>query len=481
MHLSARSDRAAIPASDTATSVGAHIADPRSGYTPPPPIETARLRAYIILMSLDFAALWAGFYGAEFLLDEMGPNALIPPPSARLLLPIYLTCAAQQRVYSIRALTKLRYAISRVLRALFYATIALSFLLYVGDLGDVISRSTLILGTCITFGALILTRILADKKLRQKWGQHASNIIVIADGGPALSFPGARFVNADEEGLSPHDDSPEMRQHIGLYLANQERVIVSAPAERHGPWAKILRAAGVDAQIVATDPFGMRVFAMHRYDDQGVVGLDVSYGPLGLRARMIKRAFDLAIASCALIIIGPIMCGVAVAVKLIDGGDVLFVQNRLGLGNRPFRMFKFRTMVMTASDQEGILSTTREDGRFTKIGRFLRRTSMDELPQLFNVLTGDMSLVGPRPHALASTAAGKRFWEVNPQYWYRHALQPGMTGLAQIRGFRGATRDEQDLEMRLQSDLEYISNWSLWRDVLILLRTLRVLRHENAY
>ncbi len=115
------------------------------------------------------------------------------------------------------------------------------------------------------------------------------------------------------------------------------------------------------------------------------------------------------------------------------------------------------------------------------MGRFIRRTSIDELPQLFNVLRGDMSIVGPRPHALGSLAGEHLFWEAADGYWLRHALKPGMTGLAQVRGFRGATRSPEDVRQRVRADLEYLIKWSLWRDVLILLKTCRVVVHENAF
>lgn len=117
----------------------------------------------------------------------------------------------------------------------------------------------------------------------------------------------------------------------------------------------------------------------------------------------------------------------------------------------------------------------------TRVGAFIRKTSIDELPQLINVLKGDMSIVGPRPHPLGSRAANKLFWEVDDRYWHRHAAKPGLTGLAQVRGYRGATRLEADLTDRLHADLEYLDTWSIWRDLLIIFMTFRVLVHRNAY
>jgi lipopolysaccharide/colanic/teichoic acid biosynthesis glycosyltransferase len=144
-------------------------------------------------------------------------------------------------------------------------------------------------------------------------------------------------------------------------------------------------------------------------------------------------------------------------------------------------MFKFRSMRQDTLDHEGNRSAARDDDRITRIGAIIRRTSIDELPQILNGLKGDMSIVGPRPHALGSCANDKYFWDIDRKYWQRHSLKPGLTGLAQVRGHRGATEKEKDLTDRLQSDLEYIANWSIQRDIGIVVRTVQVLMHENAF
>lgn len=207
----------------------------------------------------------------------------------------------------------------------------------------------------------------------------------------------------------------------------------------------------------------------------------VTNGPLALRAQIAKRVVDLAIAIPLLLVLSPFMIVVALAIKLEDGGPVFFVQRRVGQNNRIFDMFKFRSMDHSRGDQDGERSTARDDDRITKVGKFLRRTSIDELPQLMNVLRSEMSLVGPRPHALGSQAVDKFFWEVDGTYCQRHSVKPGLTGLAQIRGHRGAVETEEDLIVRLQADLEYIRGWSMMNDIRILLSTVRVLMHTNAY
>src|SRR5262249_35079877 len=155
-------------------------------------------------------------------------------------------------------------------------------------------------------------------------------------------------------------------------------------------------------------------------------------------------------------------------------------QDRVGRQNGRYRCYKLRTMRVEESDPDGYRSASRDDDRITPLGHFLRRTSLDELPQLWNVFKGEMSIVGPRPHALGSTAEGTLFWRAVDGYWSRHAMKPGLTGLAQVRGFRGATNSFADIERRVAADLEYVNSWSIWLDIKILLRTPLVVVHRNA-
>ena len=210
-----------------------------------------------------------------------------------------------------------------------------------------------------------------------------------------------------------------------------------------------------------------------------------SAAPLrGLSAweRCLKRAEDVAGALLALCVFAVPMLLVALAVRLDSPGPILFRQYRTGLNNRDFVLLKFRTMQHAACDHLGGSQATRHDPRLTRLGAFLRRASLDELPQLFNVLRGDMSLVGPRPHATDTRAGGRLFPDVIPDYSARHIVKPGITGLAQVRGLRGETRTEDALIRRVEADFEYIRRWSLVLDFLILLRTAYcVLRMKNAY
>jgi len=167
----------------------------------------------------------------------------------------------------------------------------------------------------------------------------------------------------------------------------------------------------------------------------------------------------------------PLLAAIALAIKLDDPGKALFRQKRLGFNGQTFHIYKFRTMRTEATDADAQVLVSRGDSRVTPIGRFLRRTSLDELPQLWNVLIGDMSLVGPRPHALKAKAADRLYDEVVAEYAVRHRVKPGITGWAQVKGWRGETDTVEKIKRRVEHDLYYIDNWSLAFDLRILLMT----------
>jgi lipopolysaccharide/colanic/teichoic acid biosynthesis glycosyltransferase len=189
--------------------------------------------------------------------------------------------------------------------------------------------------------------------------------------------------------------------------------------------------------------------------------------PVGSKA---KRAMDILIAALLLLALAPVLIAVACCIRIESGGPALFRQRRGGRFGRTFSIYKFRTMVVM-EDGERITQARHKDPRVTPLGAFLRKTSMDELPQLINVLKGEMSLVGPRPHAVAHD---REFLERIPSYAQRFAMRPGITGLAQVRGFRGGTETNESLTGRVSADLEYIATWSLANDVRLLVATLRV-------
>ncbi|MCX2533910.1 MAG: exopolysaccharide biosynthesis polyprenyl glycosylphosphotransferase [Plesiomonas shigelloides] len=182
----------------------------------------------------------------------------------------------------------------------------------------------------------------------------------------------------------------------------------------------------------------------------------------------IKRAEDIILGALILLLISPVLLFVAIGVKLSSPGPVLFKQDRYGLGGKCIKVWKFRSMkVMENSDK--VVQATRNDPRVTRFGAFIRRTSLDELPQFFNVLQGSMSIVGPRPHAVAHN---EEYRAIVNRYMVRHMVKPGITGLAQINGFRGETDTVDKMEMRVKYDLRYIQTWSLALDIKIIFLTI---------
>jgi lipopolysaccharide/colanic/teichoic acid biosynthesis glycosyltransferase len=175
----------------------------------------------------------------------------------------------------------------------------------------------------------------------------------------------------------------------------------------------------------------------------------------------------------ALAFFAPLLLAIAVTIKLTSRGPVLFFQYRYGYRNRRFKIYKFRSMRVDAGDTSGVKQTVEGDRRVTWIGKILRKTSLDEIPQLINVIKGDMSLVGPRPHVPGMLAANLLYEDLVPYYFQRHSARPGLTGLAQVNGCRGSTVEAGRAISRIDYDLDYIEKWSLRLDVMIILRTVR--------
>jgi len=210
--------------------------------------------------------------------------------------------------------------------------------------------------------------------------------------------------------------------------------------------------------------------------------VDVNLVPLTAMQCLAKRVEDLVIASVALMMAVPVFGLVILAIKLDSQGPIFFRQWRAGFHDQRFRVWKFRTMHHNLRDDEAARQTSRSDERVTRVGRFLRRTSLDELPQLFNVICGEMSLIGPRPHALGMTTMGRPLHQVVENYSARHRVKPGITGWAQVCGSRGEVTTQEKLRHRVTLDCYYIENWSFAFDLWIILRTIvAVAFHQNAY
>jgi polysaccharide biosynthesis protein PslA len=443
-----------------------------------PSLERLRLQTYLLMALCDLMIIMGSFMISGALREG---NFLLPTAmrQALLLMPMFAALALYNRTYSAQALTRASFAISRVISAIMLATGLLLFVTFYAKMSEDFSRIAFTVGTTLSILLMSALRIFIVRYVRSNWGPGAQNVLIIDDGGPKVASPHAYTVNVGDNRLDIGFDDPRALDRLGRYVENMDRVIVSCPMEKRKHWAFFLRAAGIDGEVVTE--VGRELGAIGLRQHKTFTSMIVSAKPLNLRNRAVKRFIDFGVAALSLIVLAPLLLVVALLIKLQDGGPVFFVQRRMGRGNRFFGMYKFRSMTVARSDADGVQSASRDDDRITPIGRIIRKTSIDELPQLLNVLKGDMSLVGPRPHALGSQAGEKLFWEVDVRYWHRHSLRPGLTGLAQIRGYRGATDCEMDLSMRLQADLEYIANWSPWRDLYIMLLTVRVLVHEKAF
>ncbi|MDJ0932322.1 exopolysaccharide biosynthesis polyprenyl glycosylphosphotransferase [Breoghania sp.] len=210
--------------------------------------------------------------------------------------------------------------------------------------------------------------------------------------------------------------------------------------------------------------------------------LDMFSKPITDWDALCKHVFDLLFASMAIVLLSPVMISTAIAVKAMSPGPILFKQKRYGFNNEVIEVLKFRSMFVDQEDLMARKAVTRDDPRVTRVGRFIRKTLIDELPQLFNVLCGDLSLVGPRLHALGANTDDKLWDQVIDGYFDCHKVKPGVTGWAQINGWRGECDTLNKIRHRIESDLYYIENWSLGLDLYILFLTpFRLFNTENAF
>ncbi|WP_303758420.1 sugar transferase [Sphingobium yanoikuyae] len=444
--------------------------------------EIVRLRLYVLCLAGDMAGLFIAFLLANWLvvgafLGEPGkPHGLV---MFSMVAPLYAILAVQGGAYGINTLDRVRRGIFRALLALAQAALLMLLIVYLGKIAEQLSRLTFLTGLLLGAATLALVRLAVARLAVRLLGDVPHLTAVIMDGVAIETGAHMEVIQADAANLHPERHDADMAARLAAAVGMAERVIVACPLERMDDWSAALKSLSARGEIVVPE---LLRFAPARVDEfDGQPTIIVAGGPLQFRDRLIKRLFDIIVATIATIALSPVLFGAALAVKLTSPGPILFRQPRIGKDGRPFSIYKFRSMRTEASDHKAATLTRRDDDRVTRVGAFLRKTSIDELPQLFNVLNGDMSVVGPRPHAAAAKAGDSLYWEVDARYWERHCIKPGMTGLAQVRGHRGATDHHQDLIDRLQSDLEYVSDWSIWRDLRIIVATLGVLVHHKAY
>ncbi len=437
-------------------------------------------------------ALWFAQYATM-------PTEIFGPLRAALAATLTAVAAsivlAVTRSYDLRALRRPLPAIVRALAALMPAVAILSLLI-----PPVLEPGFLLAALVALLAVVVPTRISGAIGARWLLDSHLLDRRAVIAGGGEHAIHLIRGLAAREDSdIQLHgifDDRDDIRSpiqilgvpKIGGYddlitfvrASEIDMVIIALPLEAEARIKWLLDAFKVLPVEVRLSAFSQDYAFAQADRDPLISAMSRSFAP---ERRLTKRAFDILFASLALVLLLPLMLVAAIAIRLESRGPILFRQRRHGYNDRIIEVLKFRSMYHEMADPEAKNVVSRNDPRVTRVGRFLRRSSIDELPQLFNVLKGDLSLVGPRPHAIDAMGSDRRrFSRMVEGYSARHRLPPGITGWAQINGWRGEIDDPAKLTARIEHDLYYIENWSLWLDLKILFRTpLSLMDTRSAY
>jgi exopolysaccharide biosynthesis polyprenyl glycosylphosphotransferase len=401
---------------------------------------TARLRAAGVNL------LWPGLLG--LMLAMIGVLAVAGPAAIVLIAPVGVIALA-----GIAAL--------RVLVAWWLARHPAAY-----------AERTLLIGTAKAISDLLSGQ--TALAVRERW------LVIIAIGAekPAHVVPLTALEPRRDDTDAMLGDFWRLSDALSSCATKMDRVLIASAGLDDATLAATLRRVEHLPFEIALVPPGARLSEVEDPIEQGNCVV-LRRSAITYWGTVRKRALDIVLASIFLIILAPVMLFIAALIRRESAGPALFRQDRWGWNNQPFTVFKFRTMWSNASASDGSVQATRGDKRITPIGAFLRKSSLDELPQLLNVLNGTMSLVGPRPHPVELNL---RYLGVIDRYAGRHRVLPGITGLAQVNGFRGETSSPSLMQKRVEFDLEYIRTHSLWTDILILLKTVSsVVRGANAY
>lgn len=405
--------------------------------------------------------------------------------------------------YELRRLVRLRSQINGIVAAWFFTVSVLAIASFVIKNSVLFSRGWSIAWAFAALGGLAATRVTLRAALHKlQRGGRLTHTVAIVGAGPIGRHIITKIEESDNVFVTVtglFDDRSERIERIIrdhpvrgtiddlIHFARRnpiDEIIIALPtsaAQRIGQLVDRLKSLSVDIRL-AIGP-ELDALPILRVGQTGPVPvIEIIDKPLKHWNAVAKRLEDIVLAGILTMLLLPVFALIAMAIKFTSDGPVLFVQDRFGFNNMPVQILKFRTMYIHLGDPTGACRTVRGDPRVTPIGWFIRATSLDELPQLFNVLRGEMSLVGPRPHAVAMRAGDGFYHETVGAYALRHRVRPGLTGWAQVSGFRGEVDTIEKASKRVEHDLYYIDNWSLWLDAKILLMTFRELfRHENAY
>ncbi|KAA1177797.1 undecaprenyl-phosphate glucose phosphotransferase [Rhizobium tropici] len=406
--------------------------------------------------------------------------------------------------YQIQILRAPHHFLHRILGSWAAAFAVMAIALIPFDINNIYSFHLLGLWLAVGAGFLLIARLLFAYGIRN-WARNGimeRRAVIIGGGEPAKELIRALEHQPDNDiricGI--FDDRGEKRSPVMVAgypklgtvgelvefarLVRVDMLIIALPIsaeERILQLLKMLWVLPVDIRLAAHA--NKLRFRPRAYSHVGAVPmLDIFNKPIRDWDGVAKRIFDIFFSLVALALLWPVMLGAAIAVKATSKGPVFFMQKRHGFNNEIIKVFKFRSMYTHMSDPTARNAVTKNDPRVTPVGRFIRKTSIDELPQLFNVLLGSLSLVGPRPHAVLAASHNRTYADVVEGYFARHRVKPGVTGWAQINGWRGEIDSDDKIKFRTAYDLYYIENWSLLFDLKILFLTpFRLLNTENAY
>ena len=411
------------------------------------------------------------------------------------LVPGYLILYSKLDLYSTRRASGRKRELLNVIKANTLGAVIFMVILYLINQPD-FSRQMIFIfwGVCIFLETAVRNMLRALMMFWWKRGYNIKYVLLVGYSGSAESYINKVLLNPQwgyvirgilddkiERGteykgikvLGTIDNLPLILPENKL-----DEIAITLPLGQYGRLKEIVgqcEKSGVHTKFIP-DYAGIIPDRPYTEDIQGLPVINIRHVPLtNTLNSLIKRLVDIVGSIIGIILSSPVMIVSAILIKATSDGPVIFAQERVGLHNKPFQMYKFRTMIEQTETEEAKAWTTKNDPRVTKVGRFLRRTSLDELPQLFNILFGQMSLVGPRPERPQFV---EKFKEEIPRYMIKHQVRPGLTGWAQINGLRGDT----SIEKRIEHDLYYIENWTLEFDIKILLLTIfRGFINKNAY
>ena len=453
---------------------------------------TSRVVSPTILSELQSVLMPAVIVAAAFLakffyFNNFSPSAV----SISLCLGLGIAAAAwaalvasQLDLHSASDIVRIDILFSKLVATVSLAFLLLLCLLYLLKMSEQISRGWLVTWYFLSLALFLVTRcailiwarvLKAERRFVERVAVYgcprlAQRVAPLLEAGEGqIAIIGVFSDGGAEEVGSAAIDGGMHELFTLAQHATCDRIVLAFEANAHENLraaVSLLETLPIDIQF-SPDAMVLPKDLSASGRNNGLVLLDIQQRPMDARALLVKSAIDYGVGATALVLLSPLMMIIAAAIKLDSAGPVFFIQSRHGYNHRVFRIVKFRTMKV-AEDRAEVRQAVRGDHRVTRIGAFLRRTSLDELPQLLNVLRGELSLVGPRPHAVVHN---NWYVEKLTSYACRHKVKPGITGLAQVNGCRGETNTPEAMQKRLEFDLKYIKNWSPWLDLEILIKT----------